>query len=160
MSPGAAVRGPGIRCPAPVIFIGAFLLAWALNRGWYLPIAPAGRGIVRLTAGWFLIGAGLLVAAAGIMALVRARTTFLPDRESNDLVTAGPFARSRNPIYAGMMAIYVGVALAANSAWPILLLPLVWIVMRAGIIAREERYLAEKFGAKYVDYRRRVRRWL
>jgi protein-S-isoprenylcysteine O-methyltransferase Ste14 len=59
-----------------------------------------------------------------------------------------------------MMAIYVGVALAINSAWPVLLLPLVWILMRVSIIAREERYLAEKFGAKYVDYRRRVRRWL
>jgi protein-S-isoprenylcysteine O-methyltransferase Ste14 len=160
MSRGAAARGPGIRCPAPVIFIGAFLFAWALNRTWHLPIEEAAGGMVRLSAGWFLIGAGLLLGAAGIMTLVRARTTFMPDRESNDLVTAGPFALSRNPIYAGMMAIYVGVALAINSAWPVLLLPLVWILMRVSIIAREERYLAEKFGAKYVDYRRRVRRWL
>ena len=143
-----------------MIFIGTLLVAWALNRRWYLPIEQAGTGVIRSAAGWLLIGAGLLLGAAGIMTLIRARTTFMPDRESNELVMAGPFAFSRNPIYAGMMAIYVGVAIASNTAWPILLLPLVWILMRVLIIAREERYLAGKFGAKYVDYRRRVRRWL
>src|SRR5262252_8629596 len=55
---GAALRGPGIRCPAPVIFIGALLLAWALNRRWYLPIEQATTGLVRISAGWLLIVAG------------------------------------------------------------------------------------------------------
>ena len=103
---------------------------------------------------------GLLLFVAAISTLVRARTTFLPNRESNTLVVAGPFALSRNPIYVGFMSIYVGIALVTNIAWPILILPLVWIVMRMYIIAREERYLAAKFGDSYVQYRRRVRRWL
>lgn len=156
----AVARGPGIRCHAPLVFLAALTLAWRLHRAWYLPIELGGYGAVRSGIGWLLIASGFLLGAAGIATLLRARTTFMPDRESNYLVVAGPFAFSRNPIYVGMMAIYVGVALVSNSAWPILLLPLVWIVMRAYIIAREERYLAGKFGDTYVDYRRRVRRWL
>lgn len=160
MSRVAAARGPGIRCHAPIVFLTALVVAWRLHLAWSLPIELGGHGVVRSIAGWLLALAGFLIGAAGLATLVRARTTFLPNRESNQLVVAGPFAFSRNPIYVGMMAIYVGVALVSNSAWPILLLPLVWIVMRAYIIAREERYLAAKFGASYVDYRRRVRRWL
>jgi protein-S-isoprenylcysteine O-methyltransferase Ste14 len=156
----ALARGPGIRCHAPIVFLAALAVAWRLHRTWNLPIEVGGHGVVRSSAGWLLILGGFLLGAISIGTLVRARTTFLPDRESNYLVMAGPFAFSRNPIYVGMMAIYVGIALASNSAWPILLLPLVWIVMRAYIIAREERYLAGKFGETYVDYRRRVRRWL
>ena len=160
MSGGVASRGPGIRFPAPVIFAGVFLAGWGLHRIWHLPIEAGGGGTILLVSGWLLIVSGLGLGAAGISTLVKARTTFLPDRESNSLVVAGPFAISRNPIYVGMMAIYVGAALVANMAWPILLLPLVWILMRVLIINREERYLAGKFGATYSEYHRRVRRWL
>ena len=160
MSRNEVPRGPGIRLHAPVVFGTALLLAWGLNRRWPLPIEINGLGNVRLIVGWLLGVAGLLLFVAAISALVRARTTFLPNRESNALVVAGPFALSRNPIYVGFMSIYVGIALVANTAWPVLILPLVWIVMRMYIIAREERYLSGKFGDSYAQYRRRVRRWL
>jgi len=160
MTRDAALRGPGIRCHAPIVFGTALLAAWALNRRWPLPIEVNGFGTARSAVGWLLGIGGLLLFVAAISTLVRARTTFLPNRESNTLVVAGPFALSRNPIYVGFMSIYVGIALVTNIAWPILILPLVWIVMRMYIIAREERYLAAKFGDSYVQYRRRVRRWL
>jgi len=160
LSRGVAARGPGIRYPAPVIFAGVFLAGWGLNHFWRLPIEAGGTGMMLPASGWLLIVGGIGLVAAAISTLVRARTTFLPDRESNSLVIAGPFAISRNPIYVGMMAVYVGAALVANMAWPVLLLPLVWILMRVLIINREERYLDEKFGVNYADYRRRVRRWL
>ena len=159
MSADASGRGAGIRCYAPIVLVSAFAIAWYLNGHWPLPIETGSPGLVLLTAGWVLAAAGTLLMFAGLLTLVRAKTTFFPDRESNRLVMQGPFALSRNPIYVADLAIYVGLSLAANIAWPILLLPIVWIVMRL-YIGREERYLTAKFGDNYAEYRRRVRRWL
>lgn len=155
----ASSNGAGIRFYAPFVFVTALLIAWGLNRNWPIPIEVNG-GSVRLAAGWLMVVAGAGLMFAGLATLLSASTTFWPDRESNKLVVAGPFAFSRNPIYVGDMSIYVGIALVTNTAWPIVLLPLVWIVMRMYIIAREEHYLSGKFGESYAQYRRRVRRWL
>jgi protein-S-isoprenylcysteine O-methyltransferase Ste14 len=42
----------------------------------------------------------------------------------------------------------------------LILLPAVLVVVDWGVIRREERYLEERFGSDYTEYRRRVRRWL
>ena len=47
-----------------------------------------------------------------------------------------------------------------DTTWALLLFPLVMLIMSHGVIAREERYLEQKFGAVYQDYKSRVRRWL
>ena len=53
-----------------------------------------------------------------------------------------------------------GIAIAFNSAWLLLTLAIFALVIRYGVIAREEAYLERKFGEVYRDYRGRVRRWL
>ncbi len=56
--------------------------------------------------------------------------------------------------------IYVGIGVAAHSTWVLVLtLPLA-ILIRYGVVAREEVYLEQRFGDAYLDYKRRVRRWL
>jgi len=47
-----------------------------------------------------------------------------------------------------------------NSLWPLLLLPALFAAFHFGMVLREEQYLERKFGAEYLDYRSRVRRWL
>jgi protein-S-isoprenylcysteine O-methyltransferase Ste14 len=56
--------------------------------------------------------------------------------------------------------IYAGIASLANALWAVLLLPIALVVIRRGVIEREERYLERKFGAEYVSYKARVRRWI
>jgi protein-S-isoprenylcysteine O-methyltransferase Ste14 len=63
-------------------------------------------------------------------------------------------------MYVSLFALYVAVALFANTWWPIVILPLVLIVVDRAVIAREERYLASAFPTEYAAYRARVRRWL
>jgi protein-S-isoprenylcysteine O-methyltransferase Ste14 len=76
------------------------------------------------------------------------------------LVTDGLYAYSRNPIYIALTLIYLGLTIAANSVWSIVFLVPILVIIRYGVIAREERYLERKFGDAYAEYRKRVRRWI
>ena len=63
-------------------------------------------------------------------------------------------------MYLAMSAIYLGIALAANGPWTLIALAPTLAVMRYGVIAREERYMAARFGEAYLAYKASVRRWL
>jgi protein-S-isoprenylcysteine O-methyltransferase Ste14 len=76
------------------------------------------------------------------------------------LVTTGIHGWSRNPIYVGMFLIYGGIGIAVRSPWILILAPPLAIVMRYGVVAREEAYLEERFGDAHRAYKTRVRRWL
>jgi protein-S-isoprenylcysteine O-methyltransferase Ste14 len=89
-----------------------------------------------------------------------AGTPVPPYRPTARLVFSGPYRYSRNPDYIGQALVYVGVALVANSWWPLFILPVVVFVVQRFVIEREERYLEAKFGQEYREYRARVRRWL
>ena len=76
------------------------------------------------------------------------------------LINEGPYRFSRNPIYVGFAITYAGLAIAMDSALALFLLLPCLAVVDQFVIAREERYLAARFGADYDAYRNRVRRWL
>jgi protein-S-isoprenylcysteine O-methyltransferase Ste14 len=141
----------------PVLYAGALVLGLVLD--WmvplrHLPTLPARLvGIVCL-----VMGAG--VAHSGEKVMHRAGTNIRPDLPTTALVTEGPFSRTRNPLYLGLTLMYTGLALLIPRTWPLVLLVPVLLVMRWGVIAREERYLERKFGEPYRAYLGRVRRWL
>jgi protein-S-isoprenylcysteine O-methyltransferase Ste14 len=59
-----------------------------------------------------------------------------------------------------MFLIYTGIGLVANSGWIFLLFVPLALIIRYGVVAREEAYLERKFGDAYRAYTSRVRRWL
>jgi len=63
-------------------------------------------------------------------------------------------------MYTGLTIAYVGGAGLLDSAWPMIVLPLVLIALVRTVISREEAYLGDAFGAEYSAYQARVRRWL
>ena len=67
---------------------------------------------------------------------------------------------SRNPLYVGLVALDVAIALLVPSFWALVFVPLGAVALEWGAVRPEERYLSEKFGPEYDDYRARVRRWL
>ena len=77
-------------------------------------------------------------------------------RSAEDRHHVGP----RNPIYLDMMLGLIGLAIAFNSLWLLVTLVPFALVIRYGVIAREEAYLERKFGEVYLAYKSRVRRWL
>jgi protein-S-isoprenylcysteine O-methyltransferase Ste14 len=122
-----------------------------------LPFVPrtAGHWI-----GGFLIGAALALGVWAVLTFRRAGTTPDPHGDVTAFVISGPFAFSRNPMYVTNVAFQIGAAFALDNAWILMLAPVTWLLLDRIIIAGEERYLADKYGATYDAYRQKVRRWL
>lgn len=153
---------PGVRFPPPLLFVLGFAAGWALDRVRPLALGPGAHDGSPWTdpAGLTAVALGLGVMGWALLTFRRARTAVYPNRPATRLVTGGPYRRSRNPMYVGLTAVYLGLALLAGTRWPVLLLPAVLLALTAGVIRREERYLASAFGPAYAEYCRRVRRWL
>lgn len=107
-------------------------------------------------------GAGLVVGVAGVVSFRRARTTVNPltPEACSSLVVAGVFRLTRNPMYLGL--------LLALLAWALFLANLYTLILLAGWVAYmnrfqirpEERALEAAFGEDFLNYKKRVRRWL
>jgi protein-S-isoprenylcysteine O-methyltransferase Ste14 len=89
-----------------------------------------------------------------------AGTNVNPALPTTAIVASGPFRFSRNPLYLALTLLYLGLTLAFNTWWGIVVLIPVLIIMHRGVVLREERYLEQKFGETYRHYRSKVRRYL
>jgi protein-S-isoprenylcysteine O-methyltransferase Ste14 len=92
--------------------------------------------------------------------MTRAGSNVPTNLPTTTIVDTGPYRLTRNPIYLGMLLGLIGEAIAFNSLWPLVSLVAFALVIRYGVVAREEAYLERKFGDDYRRYRARVRRWL
>lgn len=154
---GGGERGARVRVLPPLLFLGPFLLAWLAHRLW--PGTLPGGVWVRV-AGAVLLLLGLALMGWAGLTLARHRTTVIPWEPVTALVTTGPFARTRNPIYLADVVAYLGGTLLLASWWPLVLLPVAVLAARVLVIDREEAYLRERFGVSYETYADRVRRWV
>ena len=148
---------PATLLPPPLIYAVILFAAWWLNTQWPWPLDLGRAGHV---AAWVLIALGLAGFAWALSAIWGHQTTVNPYKAASTLVTGGPFRYSRNPIYVSDWLVYAGVTLLLQTLWPLLFVPLVWVLMRYFVIAYEETHLQAKFGATYSEYISRVRRWL
>jgi protein-S-isoprenylcysteine O-methyltransferase Ste14 len=139
--------------PIPVQHLLGFVLGaiiqWVVKKKLFKATWP------RLVIGTplILIGVGL----AGWSVLQAGETEV---DEPNRLLTEGPYALSRNPMYVAWSFLYWGIGLVANSLWIVALFPVVANYTHFVDIRKEERFLEEKFGDEYVEYKRKVRRYL
>ena len=84
----------------------------------------------------------------------------LSGQATHAIIEEGPYLLSRNPLYVGMLALYLGLAVLAPTFWGSCCSRPRCCSSFGGAIHPEERFLRERFGAPYDDYTRRVRRWL
>lgn len=160
---GQRIPHPGVYFPPPFYFVLGFLAGWLLHRLVPLPVPGANGigGIVGMRAvGWLLIAVGVVLLVWAQITFRRHHTTVIPNRPASAMVTDGPYSFTRNPIYVSLALIYLGLALLTRMLWPIIVLPVILVLITMLVIRREERYLADAFGAEYAEFRRRVRRWV
>ena len=127
-------------------------LSWAL--GW-----PVGLRAWPLGAALAVLGAAL--ALWGRLLFAREGTEIRPDSAVNSkLVISGPFAFTRNPMYLGLVALSLGIALWVG-AWPMFLAPVAVFATANWVhIPFEEAKMRRQFGPQFEAYTSRVRRWL
>ena len=123
-------------------------LSWALP--WRAAVAP------------LLVSTGLAIALAGVLEFRRAKTTvnpFIPEATSA-IVTSGVYRLTRNPMYLGLLLALIGWAVWLSHLVVFALLPVFVLYMNRFQIQPEERALSRKFGGRFLDYTRSVRRWV
>jgi hypothetical protein len=133
-------------CLYPLIVVGAELL---LNDGklrfspWFLPLMVWGYLQYRLIRDYRMDRGG---GGPGMKTM--------PDQ----IVTVGPYAWCRNPMYLGHIIFLTGLALTFQSfiGGVVAIAAAIWFHFR---VRRDERRLVDHFGQPYVDYMGRVKRW-
>jgi protein-S-isoprenylcysteine O-methyltransferase Ste14 len=143
----------------PIIFLGAIAAAVAL--GYIYPLGgvlPSGTAVRIIGAVILLAGIGFDVAA--MREMHRHRANIAPHRAATALVTSGPFALSRNPIYLGNTLLLTGAALLFGSLWLLLAAAAAALAVTELAIRREEAHLSAQFGDAWTAYSERTPRWL
>jgi protein-S-isoprenylcysteine O-methyltransferase Ste14 len=148
----------GTRIPPPLTLTAVILAGFALEHFYplHLPIRSSASAI----AGTLLLGAGLVLGALAVRALIRGGSHPYPHRPAGAIVTSGIYAKTRNPIYFSMAVLLLGVGMLARNGWHLIGFAVFVVLIDRTQIPREEQYLEECFGAEYQAYKRRVRRWV
>jgi len=141
----------------PLYLLASILVMYVLHRS--LPIGDLGGPFV-LGFGSAFVSLGMALIVVSLALFKKADTAIIPFHKSTTLVIEGPFKISRNPMYVGMVLILVGVAVGLGSLLPFFVIPLFIYIIRQRFILGEERFMEELFGDAYLDYKKRVRRWI
>lgn len=142
----------------PPVWLALSILAmYLLDR--IVPIGEFGGPFVWGFASSF-IAAGLMLNIVSAGLFKKVDTPLIPFHKSTSLVIKGPFKVTRNPMYLGMVLFLVGVAIAFGSLLPFVVIPAFIFVIQNNFIAGEEHFMEELFGDEYLEYKKRVRRWL
>ncbi len=145
-----------VRLPPPLVYILPFLLAWLLQA--FIPLPALPIGIARVLAiALGIAGGAFCIWSIGLFR--RSKTSLIPVKPTTTLVTSGPYRVSRNPMYLGLLCLYLAAACWFNIVWALVLAPIVVVIIQR-IIEKEEQYLGQKFGEVYRHYQAQVRRWI
>jgi protein-S-isoprenylcysteine O-methyltransferase Ste14 len=136
------------RSVTPVVLI-AIVVLW--------PTSP-GMTVTRAAVAMALVVLGELYRLRAVG--VAGKSTRTRGSKVKELVTSGPFARVRNPLYIGNFVLTYGLVVLSKVDWLLWAFPLAFFFQYAAIVAWEESVLRRTFGAEYEHYRGEVRAWI
>jgi protein-S-isoprenylcysteine O-methyltransferase Ste14 len=145
--------------PPPIIFLTLLLIGFIAQR-----LFPFGlvfhSGVSRLIFGGVLLMAPGRLAVRTFLAMRKNRTTLGYSQPTAKLIVDGSFGFTRKPLYLASLLLMGGIAIFANSMWYLVALLLLFLILNFGVVPREEKYLENSFGEEYVQYKKRVSRWI
>ena len=115
---------------------------------------------ICLVCGIVLIILAPTLALSALRTMKAAGTNVHPSEPALTMVRDGPFRFTRNPMYLALCLLQIALGFFLNDWITLLFVVPLALIFHYGIVLREERYLAAKFGEPYLQYKRQVRRWL
>jgi protein-S-isoprenylcysteine O-methyltransferase Ste14 len=161
MQPESRHDAAAVRVFPPALPVLTVLIGVGLNR--LLPIHPGfelGTPERYWVGGAIVAGAILSLGLWSVLLLRRSGQSENPWKPTTHIIRSGPFRVTRNPMYLQMVLVCIGLAVALMNVWILALTPICAWLLQALAIIPEERYLEGKFGEPYLEYKRRVRRWI
>lgn len=144
----------------PIIYLIAIIAGAVLQQSYPLPWLQGPFADVMFAAGGLAIAAAIALYISAVGAMRRAGTPLRPGSTALHLVTTGAFGLTRNPLYLANTLVVIGIGLITGSLWFFVFALLAALATQKLAIEPEEHHLQARFGKKYRDYARRVRRWI
>ncbi|HBL74981.1 MAG: hypothetical protein A2W90_06580 [Bacteroidetes bacterium GWF2_42_66] len=141
--------------PPVFVFISIFLIVFFCfltpDFNW-IPFPFNFCGILITFSGFAIIGK--------TWELFRKNKTTLLIKTSSFFITDGIFSKTRNPMYLGMFLLLFGVAVCFTNLFSIITAFSFLLLMHFVFIPKEEKLMFETFGDEYLDYKKKVRKWI
>ena len=148
---------PGVKIPPPIIFIGFGLFGVLIN---YLnPLTIEGPSWLLYLGLLILIGS-FLGFGYMINFYKKNETEIEPTKTTSKIITSGLYRYSRNPVYIILCTGPIGLGFIFMTYWAMFAFIPALIVIYFTAVKKEEQYLEKKFGQGYLDYKKKVRRWI
>ena len=147
------------KIPPPLLFVFTALMMWLVahfTHSWHLGF------LLKLILVLFFVVIAALLAPAAVFSFRKNKTTVDPvhiERASR-LVTSGPFNYSRNPMYLALLSLLFAWLCYLAAPWAVIGPILFELYILRFQIFPEEKAMHAKFGADYVAYSKKVRRWI
>jgi protein-S-isoprenylcysteine O-methyltransferase Ste14 len=135
---------PDVKIIPPLVYLAGIVIGFVVNI--WIPIKVVPNSIAWILGG-ILIICGAVLPGSALFQFKEKGTTVRPDRAASTLVTAGPYRVTRNPMYLGLAIVYLGIAIAGQSVWALILLPVVLAIIQRWAIEPEEAFLEKRFVA-------------
>ncbi len=123
-------------------------------------VFPIGYILDLPLLGGLVAAIGLGFTLSGARLFSRIGTNIKTFNKPDQLVVSGLFRISRNPMYLGFLLLLAGIAMALGTLAPFGIVFAFFIITSLWYIPFEERKMEETFGADYLAYKTRTRRWL
>jgi protein-S-isoprenylcysteine O-methyltransferase Ste14 len=143
------------------------LLAFLLLPGVVAYLVPLMLAPDRSRDGvWWWVGLGLVAAGSALLLwcvkefYVAGRGTLAPWSPPRHLVSSGPYARSRNPMYVAVTTVLIGWAALFMSRTLLIYAIAIAVAFQMRVVLHEEPWLGRAHGEAWQRYRARVRRWV
>lgn len=148
-----------LKVPPP---IAAAIVAGIMRLISSATVTLASPTTVRISVVAFIAIAATGFSLAGAIALRQAKTTINPTKPENasSLVVSGVYRITRNPMYVGLLLMLVAWCILLSAPWAIAGPVVFFLYIGKFQIEPEEQVMSQKFGADYLAYKVRVRRWL
>lgn len=155
------MTAPNLELKIPPVFVAVIFVVLM----WMLAVLLPGivtSNLSRFGAYVVLMAAGAVFSVAGVVSFKKASTTVNPitPGASSVLVTSGIYKTSRNPMYLGFLFFLIGWGLFLSNLYSLALCAGFVLYMNRFQIQPEEKALESAFGAEFLAYKERVRRWL